>query len=219
VTLVWYAIPSAGPAAGARRCLEAWRDMGYRIAVSREKDAALVDLAEIHLELPYRGYQQTTNHLTHAVLQAHPAAQIIVAGGDDVLPDPVRGAAEIAEEFVEHFGGTLGVMQPIGDSSWSPKAHMIAWSPWLGRAWCERAYGGHGPFPPMYWHNRADIELATVARRLGLWWARPDLTQRHDRHSPGAPHLAHLAQHREADAMQYLKRRERGFPGAELAPA
>lgn len=217
---VWYALPSAGPAEGARLCLEAWQDQGYCIAVARERDLELIDLADYHLRPPaYRGYQRTINQLARTVLASRPQAQIIVAGADDVFPDTAHTAQEIAQEFLQHFGGWLGVMQPTGHSNWSLKAHLIAWSPWLGREWCMRAYGGQGPFPAMYWHNRADIELAQVAGRLRLWWARPDLRQVHARHPSSAPHLAHREGHKLQDAETYRTRLAQHFPGSGLAPA
>ncbi len=214
---VWYAIPSAAPVEMARSCLAAWREQGYRVAVARERDDLLKDIVDLHLQPPYQGYQRTVNMLCRSILSRYPSVEVVVTGGDDVFPDRSKDAQLIAREFVEHFGGTLGVMQPTGHSDWSVKARRIAWSPWLGREWCERAYDGRGPFPEGYHHLRADIELCEVAKRLGVWWERPDLAQRHERHAFASPHLTHVAAHAQADAALFDARRTAGYPGSGLA--
>ena len=89
--------------------------------------------------------------------------------------------------------GTFGIMQPTGDR-WGDSAasrqvfgedrgallDRICGSPWMGRTWCERAYGGNGPLCAEYWHLHADEELHEVATKLGVLWQRSDLIQHHD---------------------------------------
>lgn len=215
----WFCIPSKRPPAEAQTCIDAWRDMGYNVAVCRERyDGALrVDML-LWVE-SYLGWAASTNKLVRDIMANSTHAQWFVAGGDDYWPDPNKRADEIAEECGEYFGmrpdlawwgedsiskrmhkramgwgyqdSTFGVMQPTGDP-WSDSngriIERIAGSPWLGREWCRRAYGGDGPLPPYYKHNFADEELQLVAQNLGVFWQRPDLVQEH-RHwgRPGKP--------------------------------
>jgi hypothetical protein len=80
---------------------------------------------------------------------------------------------------------TFGVMQPTGDS-WSCPVRgvklieFIAGSPWLGREWCLRANKGAGPLWPGFFHMWADETLQIVAKQLGVFLQRPDLTHHHD---------------------------------------
>lgn len=55
----------------------------------------------------------------------------------------------------------------------------IAGSPWMGREWCRLMYNGFGPMYNGYYHNFADEELQNVARKLGVFWQRRDLTHDH----------------------------------------
>lgn len=219
---VCVAFPSAAPMKQARACLEAWRDMGYSTAILVD-DAKRMDLpADIKLLTEgYRGYAASVNLLSRNVLNVLEDCQIIVAAGDDVYPDPDRQAHEIGAEFIEHFDGTLGVMQPQGHDSWAHRARTLAWSPWLGRAWCQRAYQGHGPLYAGYHHVYVDQELYEVANRLGLYWERPDIMQFHDtwKIKPELirpQHLEHVPTHVEADRALYEERETAGFPGMEL---
>lgn len=136
---------------------------------------------------------------------------------------------------------TLGVMQPTGDrwgdSELSRERYgarrgayidRIAGSAWLGREFCERAYGGNGPLWPAYRHMFVDEELHDVAELLGLYWPRPDLVQLHQ-------HWGRKDMPTRDDIPEFLKevnsgshwaeygnlfreRKAAGFPGHELAP-
>ena len=65
----------------------------------------------------YQGYGLAVNTLAKHVLALDPECQIVVTAGDDVFPCQTKRADEIADEFLEHFGGTLGVMQTAGNKA------------------------------------------------------------------------------------------------------
>ncbi len=212
---VWYAIPSASPER-CRENLPAWRDMGYRVAVFQNRVRAEIP-ADITLWSDhYPGWAASVNHLCRAVVPR--TAPIIVTGGDDMRPDPTRRAADIAADFFDRFPHTFGVMQPTGDDFMNTAEYCG--SPWLGRAWIERAYRGMGPLCPEYHHNWADHELHCVAEALGVLWQRPDLTHEHRHFSrTGAEppdYWRDTAQRRDrADADRFVARLLLGFPNHE----
>ena len=186
---VWWAIPSARPIKEASECFNAWRRIGCKLAATRkdpvDRDRLVLDLC---VSLPkYEGYYRHINLLAEEILERDPTCNIVVTGGDDCFPDPDKPASEVEEEFVEHFGGTLGVMQPTGGNPWSKGLidgrriqERIAWAPWLGRAWCRRAFMGKGPMPEFgWWHFFGDEACQRTAERLGLFWHRPDIKQEH----------------------------------------
>ena len=210
----------------------AWMDAGYRIAAQVDNnglpfpifDASLIDPlrgASFSIRRPYAGFSESVNWLTKQILANYPPnypdAQWIVSAGDDTLPDP-RPPLEIAEELSDHFGGTMGVMQPTGDGH---GIETICGSPWMGREFCERINGGRGPFWPEYTHMFADQEMKEVAERLGVLWQRPDLTHKHNHWSwSGGQMPTFLAeQNSPAHWNKYLRlfedRRHSGFPGSE----
>jgi hypothetical protein len=236
---VWYCIPSARPVGAAAVCFERWRERGYRTACLRDEgDGALrselgVDLMVMQPRGAYRGYAASLNALCALVLRYDPQCQIIVAGGDDMRPDPNYMARDIAEQFLAHFKGTLGVLQPTGDAwpqdrdaSGRNGVERIAGSPWLGRAWCERAYLGRGPEFPGYYHSFNDEELQLVAERAGLFWQRPDLVHYHEHWAREAGWGAEPPDHWkpvraawERDKTLFTARATAGFPMSRLRPA
>jgi hypothetical protein len=116
---------------------------------------------------------------------------------------------------------SFGVMQPIGDKAAWPNSHIenFAGSPWLGREWCKRAYQGNGPLFP-YHHSWADEELQNVARKYGVFWQRPDLTQAHMHHTrPGGMPRTEFASMIDEDyrvqKSLFLERKANGWPGSE----
>jgi hypothetical protein len=76
---------------------------------------------------------------------------------------------------------TFGVMQPTGDLKLWPGSAIdkFAGSPWMGREFCKRMYGGNGPMFDGYHHMFSDEELQEVAVKLGVFWQRPDLIHKH----------------------------------------
>lgn len=230
---VWYAIPTANPVK-ARTCFDAWRAMGYQTAGLFDEHTTPAKNAtdtgarvSLHRE-DYFGYPWAVNELCRYLI-AHHGAQIIVTGGDDIFPDPDRPAGEIAAEFIEHFGGTFGVMQPTGDRwMWDGKtetcaSERICGSPWMGRAFVERINGGRGPFWPEYFHFECDVELKEVAEQLGVLWQRQDLTQEHrhwsrpvDGKRGRRPEYLVHAHTQAVEARKLVEtRRANGWPGHE----
>lgn len=219
MTRVWYAVPSARPAADAQACFDAWRRMGYAVAATRKEPD--LDLDRLLCLPKYPGLWCATNHLARVILEDDPECEVVVTGGDDVFPDPSKRAEEIADEFAAYFNGTLGVMQPVKDQ---PNGHGgRAWSPWLGREWCERAFEGRGATEPAFWHYFGDAYLYDVTHLLGRLWARNDVKHRHlnwkELRVARPAHLAKSKDMWQADHDLYHQLRAAGYPGSGLLPA
>lgn len=257
---VYFAIPSARPAAEAIPVLAQWSRMGYRVALLRQGKPLGASI-EIATDC-YLGWAASINYLCKYILQRDPEASWIVSGGDDTLPDPDHTADEIAAQCSEHFrklhwpkcwhwpGGytregaiaaglaeqkpqslwsaelaeaaqTLGVMQPTGDLRAWPNSRIdtFAGSPWLGREWCWRAYGGKGPLYAGYHHCWADEELQAVAIQQGVFWQRPDLTHSHMHHlrerRPAPAYADMIGSDYGAGRPTFLERKAAGWPGSE----
>lgn len=242
---VWYVIPSKRPLAEAEKCLQAWKDMGYEVAILRETDDGRPESADICLPVKdYIGWPRSVNLLVANIMANDPGAKWFVTGGDDYFPDPTKRADQIAAECSELFGAvlmlpsadaypkhsTFGVMQPTGDR-WGERYGIatidrIAGSPWMGREFCRRMYHGSGPLYNGYYHNFADEELQCVAQKLGVFWQRRDLNQEH-RHWArprgdwrDAPEWAHKINHPaqsdwDKSKALFAARKAAGFPGHE----
>lgn len=237
---VWLAIPSCRPLSECGPRFERWSAQGYKIALLRQGDSAW-SYADLEVETrKYLGWAASTNLLARFVLEKFPDAQWIVGGGDDTLPDAGYTADAIAAQCDQHFGGTakvgtFGVMQPTGDR-WGDDAgsralfgehrgamiDRFAGSPWMGREWCERAYGGRGPMFEGHHHCWADEELQCVAERLGVFWQRRDLCHLHEHWlRDGVMDLAKAPQswavadadYRNGRAL-FEERKRLGFPGS-----
>lgn len=230
---VYHAFPTAAPLPQSRACIEAWNDMGYGTAIiildEEERRKLPADIVRVQDEYP--GFAKSVNRIARWTLAGDPTCQIIVTGGDDVYPDQSKRADEIADEFIEHFHGTLGVMQPHGDE-WHHNhdgkgyiADTCAWSPWMGREWCERAYMGRGPLHEGFFHYWNDFNLLQVAEWLGLFWRRSDIIHRddnwkRDRRHLGRPRYLYTARDRTAaDKALALRLQAEGFPDCGLLPA
>ncbi|MFT5424294.1 MAG: hypothetical protein ACI89L_002088 [Phycisphaerales bacterium] len=214
---VWLAIPSAN-AENCRRNLPGWAAQGYRIAVLQDGEPQDVPADEVVCVETYPGWPLSVAELLKRAVPK--SADIIVTGGDDMLADPNLTAGEIGEQFIEHFGGTFGVMQPHGDEYKGTATYCG--SPWLGREWCDRMYQGKGPLCGAYIHNWADMELYWVARGLGRLWVREDLTQYHDhfsRRGEAAPEYwtRSATRNDQRDTQMFIARAATGFPGHEVS--
>ena len=227
---IWYCIPSKRVADEAQNCITAWRTCGYRTAVWRDAGDEHVD-ADLILSAEYGGYAQATNALISEACER--GADICIIGGDDVYPDPSHDPQQVGAEFVMHFNGTFGVMQPTGDR-WgedrsqpnfcgSAYVDRVCCSAWLGREFCQTTYGGNGPLYHGYHHMFVDEELQEVAIKLGVLWQRRDLTQYHrhwgrtGRTMPGFLAVANSAHHWQRYANLFAMRKAAGFPGHEVA--
>lgn len=219
---VWYAIPSArNPRDWST--LPLWRLRGYKIAVFRDEGMAPLSVADLNIFGKYRGYPAAVNELVRRILKVD-SPEWIVTGGDDIKPDPDAGPESIARECTEHFGGTYGIMQPTGDQDHMRQngtcaTERVCESPWLGREFCQRMYGGRGPLPEEYFHFFEDEELHEVAQLLGVLWHRPDLTHFHQhwtRNGGQRPGYLHAARLHWTDAKGLFEtRKAAGFPGHE----
>lgn len=184
---VYFCIPSARPRLEANQCLAKWRARGYKIALWRDSDGD-VPICDLLLTGAYPGYANAVNALVREVLKIDPDCSWVVIGGDDMEPDPNRTPEEIAGQCASHFATkgnpTYGVMQPTGDrwgdTQGGAYADRVAGSAWIGRRFCETVYGGHGPLWFEYFHMGVDEELQAIAKRLGVFWQRPDLLHLHN---------------------------------------
>ena len=215
---VWFAIPSANPEL-CRRTLPFWRERGYRIAVLQNHRRGDIPADIVRWVDEYPGWAGSINMLARDV--APRSADIIVSGGDDMLPVMEHSAQELAEQFFKRFPDGFGVMQPHGDD-WGMVNHYCG-SPWLGRGWIDRAYGGRGPMNPDYHHNWADCELFWVAKCMGVLWSRPEITQRHEHflRSGGAKpdYWRSVERNGASDLLRLLERKQEYFPGAVPDPS
>ena len=220
----WYILPSAAPIQQLETCISRWHDCGYKVMVFDEQ--ARPNSADWAIsDRPYHGWPRTINLLAQVVLSLDQDCQVLVAGGDDVDPEPRVRADVIADQFLSHFGGSLGVMQPTGDvwmvdESGKGCAERVAGQPWLGREYIRRGYLGVGPFWPGFHHFYADEEIQNVATKMKIFQQRPDLSQYHHHWSRNGgkrpEHLKHAQQHWNHDKMLFETRRDNGFPQSSL---
>lgn len=197
---VWLCLPSARPLAEAEPILKAWKDKGYRVAVWRDEEAGRITWADIErsqLRQGYPGYALAVNFLVNQAMLMDSEAEWFVAAGDDTLPD-AHDPLAIATSCWNHFYiaddanspirgcGNFGVMQPTGDRWHEGKGGFtnapidrVCGSPWIGREFCRRVYGGRGPLWPEFQHMYVDEHLQNVASKLGILWQRRDLVHKH----------------------------------------
>lgn len=228
---VWYCIPSARPRVEANLALSQWRERGYKIALWRDTDDD-APICNLLLFGAYPGYPKAVNALVKEVLALDPEYHWIAIGGDDTYPDN-HTPGDIARECTEHFGGTFGVMQPTGDRWADGSIDRICGSPWLGREFCERMYGGKGPLCDEYRHMFADEELFELAVKLDVLWQRRDLTHFHnhfcrvenavdwDKGRATMPEFlreANSQEHWRKYKALFASRKAAGFPGYEPLP-
>lgn len=215
---IWYAIPSANPSR-AQECLEQWQAHGCRTAVALNKGMPQLQTADLHMWMdPYPGYFPTVNQMCMRILEEH-SADIIITGGDDMYPSSAHTAQQIGKEFFERFPTLYGVMQPTGDRG-IPGVDNICGSPWIGREFIRRAYGGKGPFWHQYFAYYGDEEMKCVAERLGVLQQRPDISQYHDHFSraggpPREPYQIRNEKFWIQDQNIFKHRAAHSFPGHE----
>jgi len=196
-----------------------WQRRGYGTAALVDGGGKIpANVDSVISVAEYKGWAWAVN-LFSSVL---PDADFIVTGGADVYPDGDHEPAIIAGECVEQFGGTFGVMQPAGDAYGAVADKAACVSPWIGKEFRERVYGGHGPMHEGYRHWYADAELMHVAERLGCFWWREDVSQYHDhfgrRGEPTPKHLLKWLPEHESGRQLYEQRRLDDWPGHEPTP-
>ncbi len=250
---VWFCIPSARSPEEAEPVLRQWRERGYKIALWTDSYAPGLTphyrIREIaHVEMQdrpenYPGYAVAVNTLVGYVIKHYEDAEWLICTGDDTLPDPNKSAEEIARECNHHFSlayalrsgqphdivrdwpdRTFGVMQPTGDRFADGSIDRICGSPWMGREFCKRMYGGKGPLWPEYTRFFMDEELQCVSQKLGVLWQRPDLTHFHQwygREGNGTkatdipPHLKNQQARWEPEKKIFNDRKAASFPGSK----
>lgn len=209
---VWFVIPSANPE-NCRKVLPLWRAQGYRIAVLQNRERAEIPADRTVWFDSYPGWPESVNILCRTIIPE--SCNLIVSGGDDMLPDPSHSASQLAEQFFERFPDGFGVMQPHGDEFMCAKRYCG--SPFIGRGWFERMYGGDGPMYKGYHHNYADNELYWLAKGFGALWERPDLSHYHDHFTrDGREQPAYWESVKERDlrdCLLYYSRVHENFPG------
>lgn len=187
-------IPSKRPPEQALLCLQKWAAMGYGVALYCD---TVEDLWAKEPKWPnkpqlspfngiwgeYPGYAVASNRLVKMVLDNDRSCDWCVLGGDDLFPDEKHAAEDIAQQCSEHFCGTFGVCQPTGDVEFGdaqgPYCRRVAGSAWVGREWCLRANKGAGPLYPDFDHMFGDECLMETAKKLSVFWQRPDLLHYH----------------------------------------
>lgn len=178
--LVWYAFPSANVEA-ARKTASKWKKKGYSvIAMTDVKTSGeqKPDLPEVDWHIhtkKYQGWADAHNRMAEHLLKARPEMEIMIAGSDDVDPDPNHKPEDIVEDLRIQFGERLYcVMQPIGDKygGWQ----HCAPHPWMGRGWLQRQ---KRPLCKLYHHLYADQEIKEAAQLEGVYTVRSDITQYH----------------------------------------
>lgn len=217
---VWFAIPTAN-AIKTMATFDQWAALGYKTAALVDSGRPQPSNADKVIRLPgYQGWPKAVNLLCREV-----DADVVVTGGDDILPDSELVAGQIGRRFLEHFGGTLGVMQPTGDrwmldGDGRAASERICGSPWLGREFIDRINGGRGPCWPEYYHFFADEELRDVASKLGLLWNNPEIMQFHDHWTrqgrPRPKYLERAQGYWHSDQALYESRKAQDFPGHAL---
>ena len=208
---VWVVWPGAIPKKSIP-LIDAWHDQGYKVAVLVNPPHTHNDLStadRVIVQKEWKGFATAVNILCHNV-----PGDIVVVAGDDMYPDQDKTAQEIATEFQDRFPDLFGVMQPIGDKYGSIESCAV--SPWIGRAFITKVYGGNGPYWEEYVHYYTDEELQAVATQLGVFQQRPDLSHYHDhwsRRKDKRPEYLMKALYAHAnDGALFRKRKRAGFP-------
>jgi hypothetical protein len=129
----------------------------------------------------------------------------------------------IGRELSDHFAGTMGVCQPIGDRwAWDKDGAVspICYAPIIGAELARRWNHGKGAFWPGYYQWFADNELRETT--AGLLLTRGDWTFEH-RHvakvgKPSPPYKVEKQSRWAADRDLFNKRKAAGFPGHAPIP-
>ena len=219
---VWLGMPSANIDM-AKKTLPVWKQLGYNIAILcptfLEKEyKSLADIVISESETDgYQGWPKSVNIISNKLNNV----DIIVAAGDDMYPDKNQTALILREQFLDHFKGTFGVMQPYGDKFGSmacPECEQICGSAWLGRDFRNKINKGKGPMWEEYFHMYADTELYQVAKKHNCLWIRDDLTQYHEHRLRGTHNFKPTIPFENIHKAKliYDDRKRNNFPNTEL---
>lgn len=216
----WALFPSADKTT-AETCRDRWAKRGYLVGIFCDvtKPAPKADYV---YQSNYEGYWKSCNILTARVMASR-KAEVVTLIGDDMNPDPVYTAQEIAEVYLERFPDGYGILQACGDpqgqdSSGTPAAARICGSPTFGIGWAERGYGGRGPCPTEYSAHWGDEEMWEVAKREGILWLEPKYTFFHRHwsfgHQKKTPWQIKNEPASRKDRRTFLDRKKTGWPGS-----
>lgn len=183
---VWYCVPSKRPEAEATKCLSAWRERGYKIAVWHDYGYPKPHPADLEMtagSAAYPGYTQAVNLLIREVFGVDREAEWFVTGGDDVFPDPNHTAEEIAAQCTTHFAmhwakvceeciDEAGLRGKLGDT------HSISGPP----GWIMRTFGVMQPTGDRWGenpkHHRPEMRSAYIDRVCGSPWMGREFCRR-----------------------------------------
>jgi hypothetical protein len=218
---VCLAMPSANIEM-AKKTFPVWKNKGYDIAVVvpdklKHDYLNITDFILTESEIGgYGGWVKSVNVLTNRLN----GYDILVAAGDDMFPDQNYEAHQLHLQFMRHFGGTFGVMQPYGDKFGSmacESCEQICGSAWLGKEFRERINQGKGPLWYEYWHMWADTELYQVANKYNCLWIRGDLSQYHEHRLRGTHKFSPTipAGNTKKSEKIYFDRKQNNFPNSE----
>lgn len=222
---VWLLLPVARPKTALQR-LERWADMGFKIAVYMDAEHGEHSCVSAAFTGLYAGYYQAVHVLKtklYSYLQTRcwlPPAAIVYAG-DDMEPDPHKGAQVQLQEYMSRYPNLDGIMQATGDR-WNidvtgrSASERICGSPMVGAGWYSRiCWGGdsmpYTAFPTCYYHFFGDEELHDVASNYGLLYQNQTITHKHNHWSryvgKREQHHERAQQHWAKDQQTYQQRR------------
>lgn len=219
---IWLGMPSANIEM-AKETFQNWRHFQYKIAVIcpdnlEEEYKKIADIVILESENGgYQGWPKSVNIISNKLKNV----DILIAAGDDMYPDKNFTAFELRREFLQHFNGTFGVMQPYGDKFGSmacPECEQICGSAWLGRDFRNTINKGKGPMWEEYFHMYADTELYQVALKHKCLWIREDLIQYHQHRLRGTHNFKPTipaGNVQKAKAI-YDERKKLNFPNTEV---
>ncbi len=197
----------------SNKMIPIWKSFGYKVAILANPPFTHGHFPEadrVIVQKKWLGFPVAANILCKEV-----PGNIVVVAGDDLYPDPESNAEEIGTHFLKRFPDTFGLVQPTGDKfgCWD----KCAVSPWIGRAFIEKAYGGNGPYREEYFHYFSDQELQEYAIKMNVFEQFKYVTQFHDhwqrQEKPSRPgHLIQAGAKWRKDKQIFEQRKKEGFP-------
>jgi hypothetical protein len=214
--IIWAVIPSTDPAR-ANEMSERWSARGYRTCLVINKELVPPSMKssmrahQVFLVGGYEGWFRTMNFCC-GVLFTQGQADVVVCSSDRILPSETGTAHEIATAFALKFPGGVGVMQPTKHGC--PKDDLQ--SPWIGKPFWYKTYGGRGPFYERYFQYFGNRELYAVAQRMGALWEHEGIAQpRIPQDAPDFYQKHNRAEYFDKDASTFKEREAENFIGAD----
>lgn len=234
----------AWPTASVSRSNETaalWMAKGYKVAVATELPPTAI--RGIKASVPpllirkWEGYYAAMNALAMDLVIKF-RADIVIAGGDMIMPPQEANANTIGSAFAAKFPNQgMGVMLPCGDP-WKPEigggyAQQLGYErrmhatpvssercegAWLGRRFILERGGG---FNPGYHQYFGDVELHDVSQKMGVLFKTPVIRQERIHWSrPGGPSIRDYQGKNfdgmyEKDYALWRARRYKGYPGTQ----